>query len=82
VKYYYLMPCGSFKNQQPADELKARIGMTGYSSDIIQTQADGNTWHRVQLGPFSRKRKAERIRHRLQDNDIIGCIIYRHIRKD
>lgn len=81
-KYYYLMPCGSFKNKTQADELKARIGMAGYPSTIIETKANGATWYRVQLGSFSRKRKAERVRHRLQDNNIIGCIIYRHVKKD
>lgn len=77
-KYYYSMPCGSFRELSRADELKARIAMTGNNSSIIAVQYKGETWHRVQLGPFNRKRNAESVRHRLRDNDIHGCIINRH----
>jgi cell division protein FtsN len=76
------MPCGSFKDKNQAESLKARIGLAGYSSSIKRSEVKGTVWHKVELGPFSRKRKAEKVRHRLQENDIVGCIIYRHIKKE
>ncbi|MGX5175193.1 SPOR domain-containing protein [Aliikangiella sp. IMCC44653] len=81
-KYYYTMPCGSFREQSRAEELKARIGFAGSSSEIIQTQQGSTQWHRVQLGPFNSKRAAEKIRHRMQDNGIIDCRILTHLKKD
>lgn len=80
-KYYYLMSCGSFRAASRADELKAQIAMTGNNSIIKPVQYKGETWYRVELGPFSYKRAAESIRHRLQDNSIHNCIINRHLKK-
>jgi len=74
-KFVYLMPCGSFRESFRAEELKATIGMTGNTSLINAVQYKGETWYRVELGPFPRKRKAETIRHRLQDNGIHDCRI-------
>jgi len=76
-KYVYTMPCGSFRQNQRAEELKAKIAMTGYKSTINEVKAKSGVWHRVALGPFKSKRKAESIRHRLQDNAINYCKIYR-----
>jgi len=80
-KYYYTMPCGSFRESFRADELKAKIAMTGNPSKIDAVQYKGETWYRVQLGPFNRKRAAESVRHRLQDNNVHGCIINPHLIK-
>jgi cell division protein FtsN len=80
-KYYYTMPCGSFRESFRADELKAQIAMTGNTSKIDAVQYKGETWYRVQLGPFNRKRAAESVRHRLQDNNVHGCIINPHLIK-
>ncbi|TQV73808.1 hypothetical protein FLL45_13135 [Aliikangiella marina] len=81
-KFFYTMPCGSFREPSRADELKAMIAMSGSSSEISQVQYQGTTWYRVQLGPFNSKRAAERIRHRLQDNGIHDCKINQHLKKD
>lgn len=74
-KFVYLMPCGSFRESFRADELKATIALTGNSSNINAVKYKGETWYRVELGPFPRKRRAEIVRHRLQDNGIHDCRI-------
>lgn len=78
--YYYNMPCGSFRDNSRAEELKANIALTGNNSNISSVKWKGETWYRVQLGPYNRKREAERIRHRLQDNGIHDCKITRHLK--
>lgn len=78
-QYYYLMPCGSFRAKFRAEELKAKIALTGNNSKILIIRYQEEDWHRVQLGPFNRKRAAESVRHRLKDNDIHGCRIDRHL---
>lgn len=75
-KYVYLMPCGSFRDMSRAEELKAQIAFVGYESKINQVDVESGTWYRVELGPFSSKRKAESIRHRLQDNGQNYCKIW------
>lgn len=75
-KYVYLMPCGSFRDSHRADELKAQIAFLGFESKINQVNVESGLWHRVELGPFKSKRKAESIRHRLQDNGFNYCKIW------
>ncbi len=75
-KYVYLMPCGSFRESKRAEELKARIAFLGFESRLNQVKAKSGLWHRVELGPFKSKRKAESIRHRLQDNGFNYCKIW------
>jgi len=75
--YIYTMPCGSFRENQRAEELKAQIAMAGYESKINKINVKSGLWYRVELGPFKSKRKTESIRHRLQDNGLSYCKIYR-----
>jgi cell division protein FtsN len=76
-QYSYLMPCGSFREKNRAEELKAQIAMAGYESNIKPIEAASGAWFRVNLGPYKSKRKAESIRHRLQDNGFNNCKIWK-----
>lgn len=68
----YQMQCGSFKRQGDAEALKANIAFQGLNSTIKKT----GTWYRVILGPYDRKRVAEKERHKLQRAKINGCQIW------
>ena len=70
----YQMQCGSFRKQGDAESLKARIAFQGLNSEIRKTN-NGN-WYRVILGPYERKRLAEKARHKLQRARINGCKIW------
>lgn len=70
------MPCGSFREISRAEELEAQVALAGYSSKINKVTVKSGVWYRVELGPFSSKRKAESIRHRLQDNGMNYCKIW------
>ena len=74
--YEYLMPCGSFKDNNRAEELKAQIALVGYESKINHVKVKSESWYRVELGPYKSKRKTESIRHRLQDNGFNYCKIW------
>jgi len=69
----YLMQCGSFKREQDAETLKAQIAFKGGLSSTIRHTG---SWYRVVLGPYERKRLAERDRHKLQRAKINGCQIW------
>lgn len=68
----YQMQCGSFRHQEDAESLKAQIAFQGLTSMVKKT---GN-WYRVILGPYERKRAAEKERHKLQRARINGCQIW------
>ena len=68
----YQMQCGSFRRQGDAESLKAGIAFQGLNSQVKKT---GN-WYRVILGPYERKRLAEKDRHKLQRAKINGCQIW------
>ncbi len=76
VSMQYLMPCGSFRNNDVAEALKAKIAFLGFETKIMPIDTQSGRWYRVQLGPFASKRHAEKIRHRLQENDINDCKIW------
>jgi len=68
----YQMQCGSFRSQNDAETLKARIAFQGLESQVKKT----GDWYRVILGPYDRKRVAEKQRHKLQRAKINGCQIW------
>lgn len=68
----YQMQCGSFKHQKDAEKLKAQIAFQGLKSQVRHT---GN-WFRVVLGPYERRRLAEKDNHKLKRSSINGCQIW------
>ena len=72
----YQMQCGSFRKQSQADALKAQIAFQGLEAFVRTVKGTSGEWHKVVLGPYPRKRKAERERHVLQRAGINGCKIW------
>ncbi|MGB1271593.1 MAG: SPOR domain-containing protein, partial [Endozoicomonas sp.] len=49
----YLLQAGSFRNAQDADRLRAQLLLQGLNPKVEKVNVgSGETWHRVQLGPF------------------------------
>lgn len=72
----YQMQCGSFKSKKQAEVLKANIAFAGLESTIRPPSGSKNTYYRVILGPYERKREAERDKHKLKNNNINYCQIW------
>ncbi|SIO18671.1 SPOR domain-containing protein [Salinivibrio sp. ES.052] len=72
----YLMQCGAYRSQGQANERKATIAFQGLESQIKVSQGEKGTWHRVVLGPYPRKRQAERDRNMLRRAGIEPCAIW------
>lgn len=72
----YKMQCASFRSKADAESLKAKIAFTGLSSKVQQAKGTSGMWYKVVLGPFERKREAEKARHKLKNNNINGCQIW------
>lgn len=72
----YKMQCGSFKTYEQADVLKAQIAFTGLEAQISAAKGSTGTWYKVFLGPYPRKRLAEKDKHKLKNNNVNHCQIW------
>ncbi|WP_261857679.1 SPOR domain-containing protein [Photobacterium sanguinicancri] len=72
----YLMQCGAYRSLEQAEERKAMIAFQGLTSQIKVAQGEKGKWHRVILGPYPQKRKAESDRNQLRRGGIEPCAIW------
>lgn len=73
----YQMQCGAYRIAKQAEERQATIIFnTGIEAQVKRTEKNGSVWHRVVLGPYKSKRKAEVDKHKLQALDIECGIWY------
>jgi len=72
----YKMQCGSFRKKSQAESVKAKMAFIGIESKIQQAQGKTSLWYKVILGPYERKRMAEKDKHKLKNNKITDCQIW------
>ncbi len=72
----YLMQCGSFRDKEQAQSMKAKIAFQGLESMVRSSEGKKGVWYRVILGPYDSKRDAERDRHRIRKANIMTCQIW------
>ncbi|MFT4994646.1 MAG: cell division protein FtsN [Paraglaciecola sp.] len=72
----YLMQCGSFRVKAQAEKMKAQIAFQGLEAQVRPSENGSGRWHRVILGPYTSKRRAETHRHTLQKAKITTCKIW------
>jgi hypothetical protein len=66
----YILQAGSFKSAADAEQMKARLALMGSMATVQTVTVNGETWHRVRLGPFEGARKTDEMRRLLSDNQI------------
>ena len=66
----YLLQAGAFERSADADDLKARIALSGESARVEQAEVNGKTMYRVRLGPFDGAAAADRARSNLAGQGI------------
>lgn len=73
----YVLACASFTEKARAETMKAQIALTGLQAAINPVKSkSGQTFYRVQLGPYDSKRDAERDKHKLQAGGMNDCKIW------
>jgi len=72
----YKMQCGSFRTEKQAKVMKANIAFSGLSAQISAVKGSSGTWYKVFLGPYEKKRQAEKEKHQLRSNNISTCQIW------
>lgn len=72
----YFLQVGSFKNEDDADNLKAKLALQGFEA-IVQTAVipEQGTWHRVRVGPLKNIESINKIRAELLANDFSADLI-------
>ncbi|OCQ54362.1 Cell division protein FtsN [Photorhabdus australis subsp. thailandensis] len=65
-----ILQCGSFRNMDQAESVRASLAFAGIESQITT----GGGWHRVVLGPYS-KSTAAKMQERLKGVGVSGCIL-------
>ncbi|GAB4173511.1 MAG: hypothetical protein Kow0020_08770 [Wenzhouxiangellaceae bacterium] len=71
----YLIQVGSFRRAEDAESLKARLALIGMTARVQTVTVDGETWHRVRLGPFDTARAADSARRRLRENGFDSLVL-------
>jgi cell division protein FtsN len=72
----YWLQAGAFTEEREADNLKARIALTGLEASVRPvTVPDKGTLYRVRLGPYQSLDDANRIKTALSQNGVGAAII-------
>ena len=68
----YLVQAGSFRLQDDANRLRARLMLAGLNAEISISAPDGEdaVWHRVVIGPFGNKADAEQTMASLRRHEV------------
>lgn len=61
----YLLQVGAFPNPADAETMKAKLAMQGFMANVQSVTINGQTFHRVRLGPFSSASALEATKQRL-----------------
>jgi len=72
----YILQCGSFRKEEQAESMRAKIAFQGLESQIKPSNGKNGLWYRVILGPYKRKRAAEKDRHTLQRAGFNYCRVW------
>jgi cell division protein FtsN len=66
----YMLQAGAFERSVDADDLKARIAMSGQQAQVEQVEINGKTQYRVRLGPFDNTDEANAAKASLSSQGI------------
>jgi cell division septation protein DedD len=72
----YWLQAGAFPEERDADNLKARIALTGLEAAVRPVDVPGKgTFYRVRLGPYQSLEDANRFKSTLSENGVNAAII-------
>jgi cell division protein FtsN len=66
----YLLQVGAFPNPADAETMKAKLAMQGFVANVQSVSINGQTFHRVRLGPFPSASALEATKQRLSSAGI------------
>ncbi|WP_372747419.1 SPOR domain-containing protein [Litorivivens sp.] len=78
-QYQFILQAGSFKSNADADRRRAELLLLGLEAKIEAVEANGDTWHRVYVGPFTSRSKLSKARTTLISEGIETLLLKRKI---
>ena len=78
-QYNYILQAGSFKTSKDADRRRAELVLLGLEAKIEAVEANGDTWHRVYVGPFTSRSKLSKARSTLISEGIETLLLKRKL---
>ncbi len=66
----YILQAGSSRNAVDAERLRASLALQGMVARIQTVNINGETWHRIRVGPFASRTEADAAQRQLRSADI------------
>jgi len=66
----YVLQAGSYPDPRGADEVKARLALSGFTAYVQPVVVNGRTWHRVRVGPYGTASELEAAKRTLAESGI------------
>jgi cell division protein FtsN len=61
----YILQAGSSRNSADAERLRASLALQGMSAQVQPVNVNGETWHRIRVGPFASRAEADAAQRQL-----------------
>lgn len=71
----YVLQAASFRDLSDAEQLRGRLRNLSLLAQISEVQANGDTWHRVQVGPYEDTRELNRAQDLMNTQGIDPLLI-------
>lgn len=71
----FLLQAGSFRNPEDADRQRAELILLGLDVFVKEVESDGETWHRVLVGPLETEVALSRARRTLAEADVASIAL-------
>ncbi len=72
----YILQVASFRAAGAASALKAQLALWGIQARVQAVRVQGETWHRVRIGPLSDLGKLNAVRDRLAKHQLHALVIH------
>lgn len=72
----YIVQVASFRDRKSAEALKAQLALWGIHAGIQAVKVQGETWHRVRIGPLSDLEKLNNLRRQLAAHHLQPIVIH------
>jgi len=71
----YLLQAGAFRTQEDAEAMKAKLAFIGFEARVVAAEVNGQTMHRVRIGPYAQLDDMNKARTRLAENGIEASVV-------
>lgn len=71
----YVLQIASFKEYHDADDLKAKLLLSGFNATVQKATVKGTTWYRVLVGPYTSLKTVKTVQGQLSEEHIASLLL-------